>query len=453
MLISINPYTDEIIGEYPEHTIPQLDTILETSVGAFQHWKNVSIRERVSFFYTTAEFLRTHHRKYAMLITAEMGKPLKESLAEIEKCALACIYYADNAEAFLQNQKIPTDADESYLVFEPLGTVLALMPWNFPFWQVFRCVVPAMLAGNTAVVKLAPNTTGCAEAIESIFKQVGFPEGVFQIVKIQNEATAYLLAQPAIKAVSLTGSERAGAIVAAKAGENLKKTLLELGGSDPFIVLEDADLDYTAVMAVKARLQNAGQSCIAAKRFIVQCTVARRFLELLEEKLQQVRLGDPVLDTTDMGPMARKDLKQNLLAQVRQSLQMGATLAYGSLPEQDDAFFAPVVLTNLKPGMPAYEEELFGPVFSFFEVQDEHEAVRIANESKYGLGASVWTKNIEKAKRLSTQLESGMVFINDFVRSDIRLPFGGVKFSGYGRELSEYGMKEFVNIKTVYLKV
>lgn len=452
MLYSINPYTQQVLQEYNEDTQEVLDEKTALSAQAFKGWKKKTYPERAELFHKLALLLLADKELYAALITAEMGKPLKEALAEIEKCAAATLYFADQAAHLLKPTFIKTEAQESYLTYEPLGTILALMPWNFPFWQVFRCAAPAMMAGNTVVLKLSPNTIGCALAIEDLFTKAGFPEGCFVAVKIQNETTSYLIQQQSIKAISLTGSERAGILVASEAGRNLKKIVLELGGSDPFIVLEDADLDYAVEQAVKARLQNAGQSCVAAKRFILVKPIAEKFITKLIERLKLLKIGDPMDSSTDIGPLAKKELKEGLLAQVEKSIAMGAKLIYGSLTITSDNFFMPIILTEVKPTMPAYEEELFGPVFSIIEVTDEQEAVRIANDSNYGLGASIWTKDNEKAKRLATEIESGMVFINNIVHSDIRLPFGGVKSSGYGRELSEVGMKEFVNVKLVYVK-
>lgn len=452
MLQSINPFTQKVIQKFQEDTLEELDEKVKKSAAAFKLWKKKTYAERASFFYKIATLLVSNKEEYGKLITDEMGKPLKEAIAEVEKCASAVCYYADQAEKILKPTLLQTEAEESYVVYEPLGTVLALMPWNFPFWQVFRCAVPAMMAGNTVLLKLAPNTTGCATAIESIFEKAGFPEGCFLSLKIQNETTSYLIQKKEVKAISLTGSERAGMIVASEAGKYLKKMVLELGGSDPFIVLEDADLNYTLEQSVKARLQNAGQSCIAAKRFILIKSISEKFTSKLIERLKVIKIGDPMDPITDIGPMARADLKTGLITQVKKSIEAGAKLIYGSLNETSDNFFTPLILTNVKAKMPAYEEELFGPVYSIIEVENEVEAIRVANDSNYGLGASIWTKDLEKAKKLSTQIESGMVFINNFVHSDIRLPFGGVKLSGYGRELSELGMKEFVNAKLVYMR-
>ncbi len=452
MLQSINPYTQQLIKEYDEHSFEELDIITEKSAQAFLLWRKKSFVERTLLFKKLSTLLLSKKIVFANIITAEMGKPLNEAIAEIEKCVNGINYYAEKAERLLQPTKIETDASESYLVNEPLGPILALMPWNFPFWQVFRCAAPAMMAGNTIVLKLSPNTTGCALAIEEAFHDVGFPDGCFQSVKIQNETSSYLIQKKELRAVSLTGSERAGSIVAAEAGKQLKKTILELGGSDPFIVLKEADLDYTVQMAIIARLQNAGQSCIAAKRFILDKTIAKEFIEKLIEHLNLLKTGNPLDPSVTIGPMARIDLKYGLIEQVKKSIAAGALLYYGSLNENSDSFFSPLILTNVKQGMPAYNEELFGPVFSIIEVDTKEEAIRVANDSPYGLGASIWTKNTDEAKEMALEIESGMVFINDSVHSDVRLPFGGTKISGYGRELSEAGIKEFVNIKTIYLK-
>lgn len=452
MLQSINPYTQKLIAEYKEHSFAELDRIAQKSESAFLVWKAKTFAERAACFLKLADLLTSGKETYGKLITSEMGKPLNEAIAEVEKCAGSIAFYAEETKHFLQPSTVRTDAIESYVMYEPLGTVLALMPWNFPFWQVFRCAIPAMMAGNTVLLKLAPNTTGCAIAIEEAFAKAGFPSGCFQSLKIQNETTSYLIAQKAVKAISLTGSERAGVIVAAEAGRHLKKAVLELGGSDPFIVLEDADLNNTVELAVKSRLQNTGQSCIAGKRFILVKSAVEEFISSLIMKLTALKTGDPLDPSTNLGPMARKDLKEGLIQQVKKSLEMGAKIIYGNLTESEDNFFTPLILSSVNPGMPAYEEELFGPVYSIIEVDSEEEAIRIANDSRYGLGASLWTKDTEKAKLLAERIESGMVFINDIVRSDSRLPFGGIKISGYGRELAEAGIKEFVNVKTVYLR-
>lgn len=452
MLESINPYTQKLIKEYSEHTTKELDEICKRSEEAFLVWKKKSYSERAKLFITVSEILLSNKEEYAKLISSEMGKLLKEAIAEVQKCADGVRYYAEKAEELLKPTPIKTEAKESYVAYEPLGTILALMPWNFPFWQVFRCAAPAMMAGNTIILKLAPNTTGCAIVIEEIFTKAGFPKGCFTSVKIQNENSSYLIQKKEIKAISLTGSERAGIAVASEAGKYLKKAVLELGGSDPFIVLEDADLDYTVEQAIKARLQNTGQSCVAAKRFILVKSISEKFISKLTERLKLLKTGDPMDPSTHMGPMAKKDLKEALISQVKKSVELGAKIIYGSLNETLDNFFTPIILSNIHSNIPAYKEELFGPVYSIIEVENEEEAIHIANDSDYGLGASLWTKDLQKAKTLSSQIESGMVFINSIVHSDARIPFGGIKLSGYGRELSEVGIKEFVNVKLVYVK-
>ena len=452
MLYSTNPYSQALIAEYPEHSLFELDSITSNSANAFSSWKNTTLPERIALFQKLSELLLADKLSLAKLITAEMGKPLKEAEGEIEKCTKSILYYCQHTEKILAPTIINTEASNSFVVYEPLGTILALMPWNFPFWQVFRCAVPAMMAGNTVILKLSPNTTGCALAMEALFLKAGFPLNCFQAVKIQNETTSYLIQKKEIRAISLTGSERVGMIVAAEAGKQLKKLVLELGGSDPFIVLADADISHAVDMAIISGLQNAGQSCIAAKRFILNKKIATEFIETLILQLSNLKIGDPMDPLVDIGPMAKMDLKIGLTAQVNKSIEMGATLRYGTINENNDLFFTPIILTKVAAGMPAFEEELFGPVFSIIEIASEEEAITMANSSPYGLGASIWTSNNEKAQALALKLECGMVFINELVHSDVRLPFGGTKLSGYGRELSDSGMKEFVNLKTIYVK-
>ena len=451
-LISVNPYSGKIIKEYKAYDVLQLDEILGKAEQAYSLWKNTSFQERAGFFLKCKEVLLKNKSAYGNLISSEMGKPIKEALAEIEKCAAACEYFALQAENLLKPEFIKTEATESYLSFEPIGTVLAVMPWNFPFWQVFRFAIPTLMAGNTALLKHAPNVCGCALVIEKIFELAEFPKSVFQTVLIENETTEYLINHRIVKAVSLTGSEKAGVSVASIAGRNIKKCVLELGGSDPFIVLPDADLEHTVQQAVKARLQNNGQSCIAAKRFILHESIAEEFISKLTKKVSQLNIGDPSDSSVDLGTLARSDMTDTLSAQVIKSIEKGAKAIYTHEQKNAGAVFTPVILLQVKPGMPAYEEELFGPVFSVIEYKTEEQAIQIANDTRYGLGASIWTTNLEKGKTLASKIESGTVFINEFVKSDSRLPFGGIKKSGYGRELSGPGIKEFVNVKTVYVK-
>ena len=382
----------------------------------------------------------------------EMGKPLAQGVAEAEKCAWVCDYYADQAAAMLADQPRQTDAARSYVRFEAIGPVLAIMPWNFPFWQVFRFAAPALAAGNAGLLKHAPNVSRCALEIEQVFRDAGLPDGLFRSVFLSNDAAAGVIADPRVRAVTLTGSDRAGSQVAEHAGRHLKKTVLELGGSDPFIVLEDADLARAVQIAAEARLQNSGQSCIAAKRFIVVEPIARDFLARFTAAMGSRRVGDPLDPAISIGPQARLDLRENLHRQVRESVQRGAQVVLGGqLPEGPGAFYPPTVLTAVQPGMPAFDEETFGPVAAVVRAKDEADAIRIANASQYGLGASVWTADRARGERVARAIEAGSVFVNGLVKSDPRLPFGGVKRSGFGRELSEYGLREFVNIKTVWV--
>ena len=383
----------------------------------------------------------------------EMGKPLKQGVAEAEKCAFGCDYFADAAEAHLAPEAIKTDASKSYIAFEPLGVILAVMPWNFPLWQVFRFAAPALMAGNVGVLKHASNVPGCALIIEEIFAQAGFPAGTFRTLLIGSSQVKAIIEHPLVRAVTLTGSTPAGKAVAAQAGAVVKKAVLELGGSDPYIVLEDADLDYAVQTCAASRLINSGQSCVNAKRFIVVRPLAAAFTERLVAVMRAKKVGDPMAEDTDVGPQARADLRDDLHKQVRESVARGATvLLGGEIPAGKGSYYPPTVLTNVRPGMPAYDEELFGPVASIIEAKDEQDAVRIANDSIFGLGAAVFTKDAARGERLARDLEAGCTFVNALVASDPRLPFGGIKESGYGRELGSYGIKEFVNIRMVYIK-
>jgi len=396
-----------------------------------------------------AQILRTRRAEYARTMTLEMGKPIVQGEAEVDKCAWACEYYADHAEAFLAEQPRETEASRSYVRFDPLGPVLAVMPWNFPFWQVFRFAAPALMAGNAGVLKHASNVPRSALAIEEVFREAGFPRGLFSTVLVGSSAVAGLIADPRIVAVTLTGSELAGSKVAEQAGHALKKTVLELGGSDPFIVLADADIGAAARTAADARLINSGQSCIAAKRFIVVEPVADQFLDRFLDELRSRRMGDPLVRGTQVGPQARIDLRDLLHEQVAESVKRGAKLLLGGeVPAGKGAFYPPTLLAAVDKGMPAFDEETFGPVAAVIRAKDEADAVRLANDSTFGLGASLWTEDRVRAERLAAQIEAGSVFVNGVVKSDPRLPFGGIKRSGYGRELSEYGIREFVNVKT-----
>lgn len=450
MLTSLNPAAGEIFQTYQSHTSAQLDAILSASAHAASQWREVSKEARAGKLWDVAKILEVRRDEFAALMTREMGKPITQARAEVEKCAWVCRYYAENGPGFLEDEPIASDASESYLSYHPLGVVLAVMPWNFPFWQVFRFAAPALTAGNGGILKHASNVTGCALAIEQIFREAGYPEDLFRTVLIDADQVAELIARPEIAAVTLTGSERAGAAVAEAAGKAIKKSVLELGGSDPYIVLADADLDLAAEKCATSRLLNSGQSCIAAKRFLVESAVYQTFTEKLIEQMRAQQLGDPELEDTDIGPQAREDLRESLHQQVTESIEAGASLKLGGeIPDGVGYFYPATVLTGVKPGMPAFDEELFGPVAAVIEVADVEEAIRLANQSDYGLGSAVFTRDIEKAKAIARRIESGCCAINDFVKSDPRLPFGGIKRSGYGRELSKLGIHEFVNIQTV----
>jgi succinate-semialdehyde dehydrogenase/glutarate-semialdehyde dehydrogenase len=449
---SINPTTGETLETFTETTPAALDRILDDAVAAYQGWRRCAYAQRAKPMREAARILRERKSSYARTMALEMGKPLKQGEAEAEKCAWVCDYYAEQAEALLADEPRATDASRSYVRFDPIGPVLAIMPWNFPFWQVFRFAAPALMAGNAGILKHAPNVTRCALEIEEIFRDAGLPEGLFRTVILQNEAVAAVIADERIRAVTLTGSDRAGSEVAAQAGRHLKKTVLELGGSDPFIVLPDADLETAAQTAAEARLINSGQSCIAAKRFIVVASVADRFLERFVSAMGSRRMGDPLNPETQIGPQARLDLRTNLHRQVQESVRRGAQLLLGgTLPDGPGFFYPPTVLAAVDQGMPAFDEEVFGPAAAVISVKDEAQAVTVANASRYGLGASLWTQDRARGERVARELEVGSVFVNGLVKSDPRLPFGGVKRSGYGRELSEYGLKEFVNVKTVWV--
>ena len=451
---SINPTTGEVVKTYEELTPGELTPIIEAAHESFLTWRNTSFADRAKLMKKAAQILRQTANETATLMAMEMGKPIKDGRAESEKCAWVCDYYADNTEVFLQPETISTDASNSYVTFVPLGVVLAVMPWNFPFWQVFRFAAPALMAGNAGLLKHASNVPGCALKIEEVFHKAGFPENIFRTLLIGSGPVNSVIENSLVKAVTLTGSTPAGRAVAGKAGDVLKKSVLELGGSDPYIILEDADLDEAVSLCVTSRLINAGQSCIAAKRFIVVDSLREPFEQLFVEKMQARKMGDPMEEETDIGPQARYELRDELHNQVEKSIEKGAVcLLGGTIPDNGGAFYPPTVLTHVKKNMPAYDEELFGPVAAIIPVKDEQEAIRVANDSIFGLGAAVFTKDLLRGERIAVnELEAGSCFVNSFVKSDPRLPFGGIKESGYGRELSHYGIKEFVNIKTVFIK-
>ena len=450
---SINPATGECIARYEEHTDEQVGEILERAHAAQRAWRHVSLQQRAASMHAAAGVLRERSDEYARLMAQEMGKPVREGRAEVDKCAWVCDYYADNAARFLADEPVETDARESFIAYQPLGIVLAVMPWNFPFWQVFRFAAPNLMAGNAGVLKHASNVFGCALAIEQVFRDAGFPEDLFKALLISSRRVEGVIEHPRVRAVTLTGSTPAGKAVASAAGAVLKKSVLELGGSDPAVILADADLQQAVQACATSRLINAGQSCIAAKRFVVVEAVREEFEGLFVQAMRQRRVGDPLQEDTDVGPLARPDLRDELHRQVRDSVARGARLLLGGeVPERPGAFYPPTVLSDVAPGMPAYEEELFGPVAAIIPARDEADALRIANDTVFGLGASVFTGDLERGRRIATEeLEAGCCFVNTFVRSDPRLPFGGIKESGYGRELSEVGIREFVNIKTVYV--
>jgi succinate-semialdehyde dehydrogenase/glutarate-semialdehyde dehydrogenase len=450
---SINPATEELIKSYEAISDEEVKKIINDVNNDFLDWKNTSFFDRKALMGNASNILRKEKKKYAEILTIEMGKPITEANAEVEKCAWVCEYYAENTEVILQNEIIKTDASESYVQFDPIGIVLAVMPWNFPYWQVFRFAAPALMAGNAGLLKHASNVPMSALAIEEIFHKAGFPQNIFRTLLINSNQVDGVIENPHIKAATLTGSEFAGSKVAEKCGRKLKKSVMELGGSDPFIILEDADLEEAATVAVKARLLNNGQSCIAAKRFIIVEKIYAEFEKLFLEKMSKIKVGDPMNLETDLGPLAREDLLLELHGQVESSVKKGAKLLLGGKRLERKGFFYPAtVLADVKKDMPAYEDELFGPVASVIKVKDEEEAINVANDTKFGLGASLWTNDMKKAKELAGQIDSGSIFINGIVKSDPRLPFGGVKLSGFGRELSHYGIKEFVNIKTVWVK-
>lgn len=451
---AINPATGEKQTEIPAWEDARIDQAIESAAEAAPGWAALSIAERCELMRGAASVLRDNREEYASLITREMGKLIREARGEIDKCAWVCDYYADKAPEFLHDEPIESDAGKSYVAYEPMGTVLAVMPWNFPFWQVFRFAAPALCAGNTGLLKHASNVPGCAQAIEEVFHKAGFPDGVFTSLMIRASQVQKVLEDPRVHAVTLTGSEPAGRKVAAIAGSVLKKSVLELGGSDAFIVLEDADLDEAVSNAVASRFLNAGQSCIAAKRFIVVDAIAGDFVDRFKASVESLQIGDPMDENTGMAPMARTDLRDELHKQVVDSLAAGAVSVTGCeiVEDRPGAYYRPSIIDQVGPGMRAYHEELFGPVAIVIRARDEADALRIANDTPFGLGGNVWSGDTARAEKLARQLECGCAFVNSFVKSDPRLPFGGNKHSGYGRELSHHGIHEFVNAKTIWIK-
>ena len=453
-LQSINPSNGKQLSSYELHTEFEINQKISQTSDACVFWKRASLEERGEHLIKIAAILRKSKERLARLMALEMGKPLKAGIAEVEKCADVCEYYAANATDFLKTEMVSTDGSKSYVCFEPLGVILAIMPWNFPFWQVFRFLAPTLMAGNCALLKHASNVPGCALAIEEMLYDAGLPEHVFHTLLIGSDTVNSVIENPMINAVTLTGSVDAGRKVAAKAGSVLKKTVLELGGSDAYLILKDANLEQAAETCVNSRLINSGQSCIAAKRFIVVKEVDEEFTRLFKDKMASKVLGDPLDEKTDVGPQARVDLRDILHKQVIQSIEKGADcILGGTIPEGNHAFYPPTILTGVKKGMPAYDEELFGPVAAIISVEDENEAIEVANDTIFGLGAAIFSTDTERAEEIAAKsIFAGSCFVNSLVRSDPRLPFGGIKQSGYGRELSVYGIREFVNIKTVYIK-
>jgi len=450
---SINPTTGEVFKKYDVYGHEKCDSIIDQVFEEWQEWKEVSFQNRAKLMQRAAHLLIENKDHYARLITLEMGKLLREALAEVEKSAWVCRYYADNAGHILKDEIIETEATRSFVTFQPIGAVLAIMPWNFPFWQVFRFAAPTLMAGNAGILKHASNVPGCALAIEGVFRKAGFPENIFRTLLIGSSDVGRIIENPKIAAVTLTGSEYAGSETATHCGKHLKKTVLELGGSDAFVVLNDADLSDAAQKAVTARLLNNGQSCIAAKRFIVEAGVYPDFVDMVKFHFKNLIAGDPILPTTNYGPMARLDLLDDLIHQINKSVEMGAELVVGGnrLPE-NGFYFQPTIVAGVTPGMPLFDEETFGPVMAITKAENELHAIQLANLSRYGLGGSIWTGDPARGLRLARRIESGAVFVNDITKSDPRLPFGGIKLSGYGRELSHYGIKEFTNIKTIWVK-
>jgi succinate-semialdehyde dehydrogenase/glutarate-semialdehyde dehydrogenase len=448
---TINPFNGEVVADYQEHSADEVGARIDRAALAFSDWRRVPYSERGLLMLAAAKELEARKEDLARLMAVEMGKPVAAGRAEAEKCAWVCRYYAEEAEGMLADRDMPTERTKSYLHHEPLGVVLAVMPWNFPLWQVFRFAAPGLMAGNTGLLKHSSNVTGCALAIEEIFTAAGFPTGVFTTLLIGSAKVEHVIANPNVVAVTLTGSEPAGRAVAAKAGSLLKKSVLELGGSDPYVVLADADVEAAATTCASSRLINGGQSCIAAKRFVVEEPLVEEFTRLMVEKMSAVRMGDPLDEATQLGPQARHDLRDELHGQVKRTIEAGAGLALGGeVPKGPGAFYPPTVLTGVAKGMAAYSEETFGPAAAIITAADADQAIDIANDTDFGLGAAIFSRDVEKAEHLAaTKLEAGCCFVNALVASDPRLPFGGIRHSGYGRELSDLGIREFVNAKTV----
>ena len=450
---SINPYNNQLIAEYSEMTDEEVSAVIDLNYETWQTWKQTTFAHRSMLMYKAASILRKNKEELGKLITLEMGKRIVESVAEVEKCAWVCDYYAEYAEAMLADEPIVTDGQKSTVVFQPIGPVLAIMPWNYPFWQVFRFAAPALMAGNAGLLKHASNTQGCGLAIEKVFVDAGFPEDIFRTLVIPSSKVEAVIANPKVRAVTLTGSEYAGSQVAAAAGKYLKKSVLELGGSDPCIILEDANLDEAVRVSVQSRMLTSGQTCIAAKRFIIIESVADEFLSKMKTEMERYQAGDPLDGETLLAPLAAMNFVEEIHQQVTESVNMGAKIELGGKVNKEDGCFYPITLiTGVTREMPVFKFETFGPVVATTIVKDEAEAIEVANDSLFGLGAAIWTSDIERGEKVARQIEVGAVFVNGLVKSDPRLPFGGIKNSGYGRELSDYGIKEFCNIKSIWVK-
>lgn len=454
MQTAIDPATGKKIRSYKELSNKKLSKAIAKADSAFLAWERSEISERAELLRRAARVLDEEREALAMLITREMGKPLTAAKSELEKCAWVCLYYAGQAERYLRDEFVTTEASKSYIAYRPLGVLLGVMPWNFPFWQVFRFAAPNLMAGNAILLKHAPNVPGCAQAIASVFAKAGFPEHVFTNLPITEPQVRRVIEDRAVKGVTLTGSVGAGQAVAALAGGALKKTVLELGGSDPYLILEDADIGKAAHLCAKSRLLNSGQSCIGAKRFIVLSKVHKKFLAAFQAEMERAQMGDPLAEDCTIGPLARHDLRENLHRQVKASIKAGAKcIMGGKMPKGKGFFYPPTILTGVKKGMPAYSEELFGPVATVLRARDEQQAIKWANDTSFGLGAAVFTEDLGRGERIAREeLRAGACFVNEMVSSDPRLPFGGINDSGYGRELGYYGLREFTNVKTVYVE-
>ncbi len=453
-MISVNPHNNKKIKSYQNSTDEDIKQAIKLSELAYHEWKNINTKKRTFHIESIISNLKQHIHSNSLMISNEMGKPIKESIDEIKKCILLCEYYKENIETFLEDKVLLSDKNNrSIMTYEPLGIILGIMPWNFPFWQVFRFVIPTILSGNVVIVKHASNVTGCLLAIDKVFKESTFPSNIFNFLIIKSEVVKKIIKHPKIQAISITGSEKAGMSVASLSGRLIKKNVLELGGSDPFIVFENADITRAVEYAVKSRMLNTGQSCIAAKRFIIHESIVDRFVQDVKSKLSDLVIGNPSDPMTNIGPLARDDLRIELHRYVSDSIKLGANLICGGeMVDGDGFYYKPTILTGIKKDMPVYFKEIFGPVFAIMSFKTDSEAIQLANDSAYGLGASIWSSNIEKATNISKQIETGMVTINDMMKSDPRLPFGGIKLSGYGREMSSLGIKEFINIKTITIR-